>query len=597
MPLTPHLSRIEFAGGDRVHFQPGSVFVAVGPNNAGKSHFLAQLRAKLLGASMNGLDPREGLITEVRFNWSADERAVGDHLEKLALTNWQILANGYSTQLPPGETDLTSYVNHEDIRRIASQDSTFQQFLELFVRWDEPISRILESEWQEPKPRGGASLHLARQDAPLEKVSSLFGSIFKQPISVYDKREGRIGFLLGRPEFDGPSLMKAPDKRTLEFMDGAPKMHDQGMGMRNVFGLLARFLTDNRSIVLMDEPEAFLHPPQAAELGELLGHLCQESGKQLICATHDRSFLAGLARGAANHLRVRRFDYKLENSSPTPVFTSQEVNQNPWKTIRNKSRVRYSNVLDALFSRRVILVESERDALFYHEALDFLAQNDSNLDLHADDYLFLPVGGNAEFAPMITLMRELSTPVLVIGDLDLVADENRLAATAAAAGVSDLERVTKRQRRLYKFFETQYDNRPENSELKAMANLESALDSPDSGANQDLFNAADRLLRQLKERQKHNRKNKINSLMSDRLGSVAHDSPESRLKDEILCLLRTCGIFLLPTGELEDFDRELLRKVGKSEWVAEAIARGTHKEDLAQSFIRSVVSEKQIDHL
>lgn len=63
------------------------------------------------------------------------------------------------------------------------------------------------------------------------------------------------------------------------------------------------------------------------------------------------------------------------------------------------------------------------------------------------------------------------------------------------------------------------------------------------------------------------------------------------------CLLRTCGIFLLPTGELEDFDRKLLRKVGKSEWVAEAIARGIHKEDLAQSFIRSVVSEKQIDPL
>ena len=300
--------------------------------------------------------------------------------------------------------------------------------------------------------------------------------------------------------------------------------------------------------------------------------------------------MAGLARGAANNLRVRRFDYKLENTSHAPVFTSQDVNQNPWNTIRNKSRVRYSNVLDALFSRRVILVEAERDALFYHEALDFLAQSDSSLDFHADDYLFLPVGGNAEFAPMITLMQELSTPVLVIGDLDLVADEKRLAKTAAATGLSDVKRITELQRQLYKLFETQYDNRPENDELQAMAYLQRAINSSDNCANQDLIDAADGLLKQLRERQKHNRKNKINSLMADGLGSIAEESPAGQLRAEILSILRTAGIFLLPTGELEDFDRELFRKVGKSEWAAKAVAKGTHKGDSAQSFIRTVVS-------
>ena len=111
MTLTPHISEIEFERADRVDLQPGSVFVAVGPNNAGKSHFLAQLRAKLLGASINGLDPQNGLVSAVHFNWGADQRTVENHLETLAVRNWQPMANGFSAPIPDGVTDLSGYLD------------------------------------------------------------------------------------------------------------------------------------------------------------------------------------------------------------------------------------------------------------------------------------------------------------------------------------------------------------------------------------------------------------------------------------------------------------------------------------------------------
>lgn len=592
MALSPYLSRIEFEGSSKVELEPGSVLVAVGPNNAGKSHFLAQLRAKLLGASLNGLDPQDGLISEVFFDWNPDSKTTADQLEALAFQSWRPMSDGFSATLHDIDTELSGYLNREHIREIASQRSSFKQFLELFVRWDEPVSRILESEWQEPKPTGGASLHLARQDSPLEMVSDSFNDIFRQPISVYDKREGRVGFVLGKPDFQGPSLTSALDKQTLKFMDEAPKMRAQGMGMRNVFGLLARFLTDDRSIVLLDEPEAFLHPPQAAELGELLGRLCHESGKQIICATHDRSLLAGLARGAAGKLNVRRFDYEIELGTRTPVFTSHAVNQNPWETIRNKSRVRYSNVLDALFSKHVILVEAERDAFFYHEALVFLTQNEPHLEIHSDDYLFLPVGGNGEFAPMITLMRELSTPVSVIGDLDLVADENRLLATAAVAGISELEQLKELRDQLYKLFEAEYDNLPLNGERRAIVRLHEALKASEDYDKSEIINAAQALAGQVETRLNQNRSNKINSLMADKVGGAESNSCEGKLLAKVLEILRQGGIYLLPFGELEDFDRALFKEVGKSKWTAEAINRRVHLGEQAQSFMRTVISKQ-----
>ena len=46
-------------------------------------------------------------------------------------------------------------------------------------------------------------------------------------------------------------------------------------------------------MILLDEPEVFLHPPQALQLGEMISELVEPS-QQIFIATHSADFLRGL---------------------------------------------------------------------------------------------------------------------------------------------------------------------------------------------------------------------------------------------------------------------------------------------------------------
>lgn len=49
-----------------------------------------------------------------------------------------------------------------------------------------------------------------------------------------------------------------------------PELQDQGDGMRSFASILLDTFTSDHTITLIDEPEAFLHPPQARLLGKML---------------------------------------------------------------------------------------------------------------------------------------------------------------------------------------------------------------------------------------------------------------------------------------------------------------------------------------
>jgi predicted ATPase len=60
--------------------------------------------------------------------------------------------------------------------------------------------------------------------------------------------------------------------------------------------LLYVLAADNHSIQFLDEPEAFLHPPQARLLGEYIARE-RRSKSQLFIATHSTDILDGLMAG------------------------------------------------------------------------------------------------------------------------------------------------------------------------------------------------------------------------------------------------------------------------------------------------------------
>ncbi|WP_304722163.1 AAA family ATPase [Conexibacter sp. CPCC 206217] len=83
------------------------------------------------------------------------------------------------------------------------------------------------------------------------------------PIHVNRAGGSQLHLHLGAPDIQ-PRLDSV---EYLNALDGLPLVPDQGDGMRSFIGLLLTILSSSHPLILVDEPEAFLHPPQAVSWG------------------------------------------------------------------------------------------------------------------------------------------------------------------------------------------------------------------------------------------------------------------------------------------------------------------------------------------
>lgn len=139
----------------------------------------------------------------------------------------------------------------------------------------------------------------------------------------------------------------------------------QGDGMRSFATVILRTLAPAAmSIILLDEPEAFLHPPQARLLGELIAKE-RPIGRQLFIATHSQDVLQGLLNVAPDNLRIIR----LQRSGV--VNKVKELDKYLTKKISADPIMRFSSVLSGVFHKRVIVCESDSDCMFTAQFLTF----------------------------------------------------------------------------------------------------------------------------------------------------------------------------------------------------------------------------------
>lgn len=544
----PKIEAIKLKDGSELVMREGSLVALVGPNNSGKSHFLAQLRAVLYGDSTADAKLSTGLIDSVRLCWPS--RDFFGFLETVADRVFSKRGEVWDANLPHAIYGESGVFTVRDIERLVDNGNALGPFVEAFVRYDEPLSRIGESEKQPLSDLSTALVRLQRQDAAYEAVQRDFEYIFDEKINFWSYG-GNLSFFLGKSDVEIPKMTDAYSSQAIRFFESAPTIDRQGLGMRNVIGLLLRLYTDSRSIVLIDEPEAFLHPPQADRLGQIIGKVCKQERKQVICATHDRSLISGLSKGANEEIAIQRLG--VERGVEQPYF-SKAIGVEVLKDVRNKSRIRFTPVLESIFSSATVLVENEKDALFFEEALShFNSHSPSEVPKNLrDSILFIPTNGNSNFASTRDLLKGLHSPTVVVGDLDLISDPKRLRKTVASTGRGDAEKAGQLADQIVTRFR----------ELHAG---------------------------ELDKVNKDSREGKVKKIVADQLKAQHPDPQIKGLVTEILELLEESGVLLIPQGELEDFDRTVTSSKDKNEWVRQAIDHDVHRSGAVQDFISAIV--------
>jgi hypothetical protein len=180
-------------------------------------------------------------------------------------------------------------------------------------------------------------------------------------------------------------------------------------GVVSFTGLVTAAISLAHRILLVDEPEAFLHPPLARLLGASLSSLTQERGAALVVATHSAEFLMGCIESGASTTIVR-LTYE-QGVSGARVLAPSEL-----KALAMDPLLRSTDALSGLFHRGVVVGEADADRAFYEEINRRLVA----IDRGAADTFFTNAQNWQTIPRVIGPLRQLGVPAAAVIDLDAV---------------------------------------------------------------------------------------------------------------------------------------------------------------------------------
>ncbi|HYC59802.1 MAG TPA: AAA family ATPase [Thermoanaerobaculia bacterium] len=195
------------------------------------------------------------------------------------------------------------------------------------------------------------------------------------------------------------------DVAAREFFLAAKPIHEFSDGVRAFAGIVTALLATNYFLILIDEPEAFLHPPLSRKLGRFVAELAREREINVFAATHSADFLFGaVTSGVPVNIVRLTWDGEVATARLMPASEIATITRDPF--------MRTAGVLDAVFHRGAVVCEADADRAFYDE-INARAQG-------AQDVLFLNANGKDSLARIVGPLRRFGIPAAAVADLDLI---------------------------------------------------------------------------------------------------------------------------------------------------------------------------------
>lgn len=209
-----------------------------------------------------------------------------------------------------------------------------------------------------------------------------------------------------------------------DVLDTYKQVQDQGDGIKSFTGILLYLMLDHYCTFLIDEPESFLHPPQANIMGRIIGEILKEK-QQVFISTHSEEIIKGLLDVCPERVKIiritRRDDinefYCLENARFSQIW--------------NDPLLKYSNIMTSLFHKDVVLCESDSDCKLYSIIENHIKQSEGKYS----ETLFIHCSGKHRMAKIVTALRALNINVKLVPDIDVINDKTVFKGIIEAFGI------------------------------------------------------------------------------------------------------------------------------------------------------------------
>lgn len=177
---------------------------------------------------------------------------------------------------------------------------------------------------------------------------------------------------------EGYSTKQIPLSINLKDKHVEVPLTDWGSGTQNRTHILMSIFNANRikmatsnddkitPIVLIEEPESFLHPSAQAEFGKILGDFSREFGIQIIVSTHSPYMLNQVSPNA--NILLRRKIYRNRMMQTERIETNTEHWMEPFADHLGVAASEFANWYKMFSSGRdkILLVEGDLDREYFH---------------------------------------------------------------------------------------------------------------------------------------------------------------------------------------------------------------------------------------
>ena len=519
------LKNIIFNDGTQLPLNYNSVIVFTGANNSGKSQVLRDVET--------GLDKSNSSPTIVIKDIEYDFLGTIDEATFLK-GRFNVKQNGYYEMFESG------LAFEKSILRSWWENRTFYNGLHLlFIKRLSTECRLTSSNalQRNDHPERNPIYKLNQNESLAQKLSDYFRQAFGYDLIVNRSDMQTIPLHTGQAP-DKTAFTIANQDEYYNQVTKLPKLQEQGDGMRSFASILLDTFTSEYSITLIDEPEAFLHPPQARLLGKMLANNNPDN-RQLLISTHSEEFLKGLLDANSENVTVIRIN-RDSNINRMSVLQNDKI-----KKLWGNPILRYSNILSGLFHEKVVVCESDYDCLFYQAIIDSIYEHKNEI---APDILFTHCGGKTRIKDVVSALKAVNVPVAAICDFDILNASQNFKPITASFGI-DWGVVLSADMKII------YDS----------------MNAKSSSAN--------------------NAWNQIK-----KVGKAGFTGNESVAYEKVEAVCKSAGLFVVPVGEMECFDKTVNRE--KKDWVHHVLENydlaTEEKLEEARKFVQVIVDYKPL---
>lgn len=552
-----HITRIEFNNGEALKLESGSIVVLVGPNNAGKSQALRDIYSCLEGGYsgivVSGLDleKSQGLLSEKLDAYPTVQKHASDgYIDYYFLGREMTLYSSYDKEFKDEKyfgRFCDFFVANLDTRNRLN----ICQHAENIDRYD-PIKSPIQLVAKNPGLRDWLSNCFRKAFGAGIIPNGLFGRwtslSIGEPINV-------------EPSSDGLKVLDEVAKK----LESYPLVQNQGDGIKSFTGILLYLMLKNYAIYLIDEPEAFLHPPHAKVMGEIIGSSLDKD-KQAFIATHSEEIIKGLLETCPDRVKIIRITRE-QNQNFFHIIDNEQ-----FKTVWNDPLLKYSNIMSSLFYNSVVLCESDSDCKMYSIVLEYLKKQEGKYP----ETLFIHCGGKQRMASIAKALTTLGIFVRIVPDIDVLNNELEFKNIVESVNLKwDL--ISKN----YKIIKADVESK--SAKTKRVETKNKLMEILDSSEDEYL---SDKELTRLKK-----------SFVASSPWASIKDSGSSAIPrgnsteafKKINEVLRSNGIFIVEVGELECFVKEVGGEHGP-QWVNTVLEKYPDIGDPVYTKLREFVS-------